>query len=406
MALRRTALSLALFCLSTIAAGCGSDDATAEPAAVKEGAGQEEAATGGKAASANSAALRADVLDTQAKLATSGYSAALVEAKTMAAAVQAFLDNPTTATLDAARQAWVAARPAYQRTEAWRFSDGQIDNGDNLEAFINAWPLDEVYIDQYIAGREPVTPEALHAANAKGGEENIATGWHAVEYLLWGKDERADGPGNRPATDFATGRSAPDRSSAERRRRYLGAVTDLLIADLTAVGVQWQPGSPYHNEFIALTPEEGLRRIISGLGTMSGGELGSQRIAVGYETKDQEDEHSCFSDTTVADYIADEDGIRRTYLGLDAAGKPVGPSLSDLVKATDPTLDQSVRAMIYGAVAAVGAMPQPFDRAITGLDTAPGRQAIKRAIIALEEQTTAFVRVAAALGVRIATEVP
>ena len=64
-----------------------------------------------------------------------------------------------------------------------------------------------------------ITAEALTAANEEGGETNISTGWHAIEFLLWGQDLSATGPGARPATDYTTAPNAerrgdvPDASS-------------------------------------------------------------------------------------------------------------------------------------------------------------------------------------------------
>ena len=138
----------------------------------------------------------------------------------MKVAVDTFVADPTDANLDAARQAWLDARPAYIRTEGFRFSDGPIDGGDvSIEGFINAWPLDEVYVDSLIAGEEPISEEMLRAANEAGGERNISTGWHAIEYLLWGVDEDPEAPAPaRRATSSATSRFRRAAASTCRSR--------------------------------------------------------------------------------------------------------------------------------------------------------------------------------------------
>ena len=46
-----------------------------------------------------------------------------------------------------ARKAWLAAREPYGQTEAFRFYGGPIDDAKGPEGRINAWPLDEAYID-------------------------------------------------------------------------------------------------------------------------------------------------------------------------------------------------------------------------------------------------------------------
>jgi putative iron-regulated protein len=45
--------------------------------------------------------------------------------------------------------------------------------------------------------------ETLHEAD--GVEANVATGYHAIEFLLWGQDLNGHGvgAGNRPWTDYA-----------------------------------------------------------------------------------------------------------------------------------------------------------------------------------------------------------
>jgi putative iron-regulated protein len=337
-----------------------------------------------------------------ATLASSLYSSALDGAVSMQGAVHAFLDQPDETTLAAARTAWLDSRPAYLHTEGFRFSSGPIDGTDeNLEGFINAWPLDESFIDSILAGADPITADLLHADNEKGGEKNISTGYHAVEYLLWGEDTSADGPGTRPATDF------DDVPANTRIRTYLSVVTDLLVDDFGKVVSQWDPaGGAYAASFVGLEPAEGLRRVLTGLGTLSGGELFGQRMTVPYDTKDQEDEHSCFSDNTTEDHKGDVQSIRHIYLGLGADDQPVPGSLSELVAAVDPASDQRIRAALDNAVTATEAIPRPFDQAILGADTAPGRVAIKKALDAVIEITDSLVVAAQELGVQIGTDVP
>ena len=66
-----------------------------------------------------------------------------------------------------------------------------------------------------------INKKNLSAQNERGGEENIATGWHAIEFFLWGQDVSDTGPGERSFEDFVDGR-APN---ADRRRQYLNVVT-------------------------------------------------------------------------------------------------------------------------------------------------------------------------------------
>ena len=170
------------------------------------------------------------------------YVGAKLEADKLAGAVDDLLSNPTQATLDAARKTWVAARPAYLRTEAFRFYDGPIEA---IEGEINAWPMNEAFID-YVEGKpdaglinakEGLNIALIASANQKSDEADVTTGWHAIEFLLWGQDLSAEGPGNRPVADFVAG-----STSSDRRRTYLKLVTEKLVGDMQTLEQAWAPG--------------------------------------------------------------------------------------------------------------------------------------------------------------------
>jgi putative iron-regulated protein len=252
-------------------------------------------------------------------------------------------------------------------------------------------------------GFPSITAEVLEAANEDGGETNIATGWHAIEFLLWGQDFDDDGPGTRPFTDYVVGGTAQNQ---DRRAEYLSVVGNLLVSHLEQVRDQWAPGVPgnYRAEFLALDPDEALRRMLTGMGTLSGGELTGERMAVPFETKDQEDEHSCFSDNTHVDHRNDLLGIQNVYLGR--YGSVFGPGINDLLATVDEDLADEVAGQIQAAVDAVFAIPTPFDQAIQGADSSPGRMAIATAIDELNAQTDLIAEAAAALGISISTTIP
>jgi len=324
--------------------------------------------------------------------------------------IEAFVASPTDASLEAAKQAWLAARPDYGLTEAFRFYGGPIDDEDDgPEGQINAWPLDEAYID-YVegdaeagiindaAGYPEITTEVLVGANEEGGETNISTGWHAIEFLLWGQDLSATGPGARPVTDYTT---APN---AERRADYLTVVTDLLIDDLTTVTDAWDPdGSDnYRTEFLALPTDESLTNIITGIGELSRGELAGERMTVAYEERDQENEHSCFSDNTTNDLVANQQGIVNVWSG-EYPGASDGPGLVELVDSVDSILAASTTGDMNAALTQLKAVPAPFDQNLTTdvADTAPGRVAILTSTELLSTQADDLVDAADALGLAI-----
>src|SRR5262249_17692877 len=149
--------------------------------------------------------------------------------------------------------------------------------------------------------------------NEKGGEKNITTGFHAIEFLLWGQDLNDEGPGNRSYLDYVEGKGP----HAARRREYLRVVSHLLVQDLETVLKEWSPAAStnYRQRFLAMPVDDALADVLKGIGILSGSELAGERLTVPYETKDQEDEHSCFSDNTTADLLYDVIGIQNVFLG-------------------------------------------------------------------------------------------
>ncbi|HEV8688993.1 MAG TPA: imelysin family protein [Ideonella sp.] len=336
-----------------------------------------------------------------------GYEDSLAGALDLQKAVQAFVAQPSAQTLAVARKAWLEAREWYLPTEAFRFYAGPIDDDTGPEGRINAWPLDESYID-YVKGKsasgiiankkQPINKVALAKLNEKGGEENIATGWHAIEFLLWGQDFNDNGPGDRSFEDYVDGK-APN---ADRRRAYLLAVTELLVDDLRYLVGAWQPGASNYRVRFETEGQEAIRKMVVGIGSLSRGELAGERLEVAMNTQDQEDEHSCFSDNTHRDVVMDAVGIENVWLGRFARrdGSVLqGASLQALVAAADATIADKTTKDIAASVAAAKAIQPPFDREIVGGKDAAGRKRVQAVIDALIQQSKDLPQAAAAVGV-------
>ena len=349
----------------------------------------------------------AAVVRFHAELVHATYADTLAAAEALQAAVASFVKAPDAAALETARRAWLAAREFYGQTEAFRFYGGPIDDDKGPEGRLNAWPLDEAYIDR-IQGRPEaglinrrsvaITKANLSQLNEKGGEENIAAGWHAIEFMLWGQDQRADGAGQRPASDFIDGQ-APN---ADRRRLYLSVVTELLVDDLRSLVTAWAPGARNYRQRFEAGGTESLRKIIIGLGSLSRGELAGERMEVALNTQDQEDEHSCFSDNTHRDIVNNALGIQNVWLGrcVRRDGSLLqGASLAALLSQVDAALAQRLTQQIALSVTRAQAIQAPFDREIIGGKDAPGRQRVQAVIDSLVAQAKGLVDAAAALGI-------
>jgi putative iron-regulated protein len=347
-------------------------------------------------------------LSTYAKIADISYHNALKGAKALQAAIHAFSKNPDANTLQAAKDAWRDSRESYGLTEIFRLSNGPIDAEDgwvakaygNLEPQINAWPLDENMIDYTVdanykrtsgniidskgmftpGGEKPkpvnvsrITPAVLTSLNENGGEANVTTGYHAIEFLLWGQDQDyrniiADkitpGPmtaGQRPLSDFTTDKYA------KRRLAYLVAAADKLVDDLTVVSSAWDPKvDGNHGLYRAalldklsgndksknIPRAEAFKQIIAGMGMFSKSELANERIAVAVLTPSEEDEHSCFSDNTHRDITLNYQGIKNVLMG-EYMGQKVGPSFFEQLPAAEQDKLQTLMADIERRIAMV-----------------------------------------------------
>lgn len=347
------------------------------------------------------------VVQHYAALVHAAYSDTLAAAQALQAAIATFIAAPSAEGLDAARKAWLAAREFYDQTDAFRFYGGPIDDDQGPEGRINAWPIDESYIDA-VQGKPKaglvnnpklqITKANLAKANERGGEENISTGWHAIEFLLWGQDHSETGPGDRPFTDYVDGK-APN---ADRRRQYLTVVTALLLDDLGGLVRAWAPGQRNYRARFEKGGQESVRKMIVGLGSLSRGELAGERMEVALNSQDQEDEHSCFSDNTHRDIVNNAQGILNVWLGQYKrrdGSTLAGPGLRDLVAARQPELAERTTAQIAASVAAAEAIQAPFDREIVGAKDAPGRLRIQKTIDSLVAQSKLLVDAASAIGI-------
>jgi putative iron-regulated protein len=376
------------------------------------------------------------VVKTYADIAEAGYADSLAEARKLEAAIDTLVKEPTDANLKAAREAWRAARIPYMQTEAFRFGNAVVDD---WEGKVNAWPLDEGLIDYVSAEYGDESPENnLYVANviantsikiageevdtskitkellaeklqeAGGVESNVATGYHAIEFLLWGQDLNGTGPGagNRPATDFDPKRCTGGH--CERRAQYLVTVTDLLVDDLAWITQQWGPDGAAREAVLADGGNAGLVAIFKGLGSLSYGEMAGERMKLGLLIHDPEEEHDCFSDNTHNSHYYDAKGMQNVYLGTyqRTDGSVVnGPSPSDLVRAKSAEADQRTRAALdetmkrMDVIVQRAAAGEAYDQMI-GEGNAEGAAIVEAAINALIAQAKEFERDIVALDLK------
>ena len=373
----------------------------------------------------------AAVLKHYSELAHAKFEDSLITAQSLEKAVDALIANPSEETLNAAKAAWIAARVPYQQTEVYRFGNSAVDD---WEGKVNAWPLDEGLIDYvdpsygtesdenalYTANiianpkikvngktldTTKITTKTLRSLHEAGEiEANVATGYHAIEFLLWGQDTNGTGPGagTRPYTDYS--KTECTNGNCDRRAAYLKAATALLVADLKDMVVAWGPKGKAAKT-VEANGKKGLSAILTGMGSLSYGELAGERMKLGLLLHDPEEEHDCFSDNTYASHLNDAIGIKSAYTGeytrIDGT-KMTGASLSDLVLAKDKALDDEMKGKLDATLAAMNAMAdraqkvEAYDQMI-GENNADGNAVVQKAIDGLIDQTKTIERVVASL---------
>ena len=317
--------------------------------------------------------LKKEVLENYAGLVLTNYEDCYQTANHLKQVIEAFVQNPTETGFQACKDAWLAARLPYGQSEAFRFYGGPIDDADGPEGLMNAWPMDENFIDYVdtdpnagiINSTQVINKQMLKDLNEFVSEESIFTGYHAIEFLLWGQDLSASGPGNRPYTDYEVGGTAANQA---RRGEYLKVVAELLLENLASVRDEWAAGSAFPQQFLNETETNvALGFLFESLGEFSKGELSGERMFVAIDTRDQENEHSCFSDNTINDIRMNFLGLKNVYFGqyLKVDGSTFsGRSLDGIADQFDPSKAAAVRASFADAEAKIWAIPGPFDQTI------------------------------------------
>ena len=338
----------------------------------------------------------ADAVSGYAAVVEASYADSLADAEALHQSVLALVAAPSDSTLDDARGAWLQSREPYLQTEVYRFYDGPIDNPeDGPEGLLNAWPLDEHYLD-YVEGDAEaglindatvtLNEDTLVSLNEAGGEKNIATGYHAVEFLLWGQDLNDDGPGARPYTDYVVGEGGT-ASNQGRRGETLTLVSGLMLTHLGQVHDAWAPGAAYRSDFEA-NPEASFAKILTGMIVLSGFETGGERLQASLDSGDQEDEHSCFSDNTHRDMVQDVRGVLNVWEGqytrLDGSTVS-GVSVKAIVEEVAPDLAASLDAQINQSLTLAEALQAPYDQEIAP-GNAEGNARVQALVVSLRAQ--------------------
>lgn len=368
------------------------------------------------------------------------YGDSVTTAQALDKAIDALLADPSDKTLAAARLAWKAARIPYMQSEAFRFGNSEVDD---IEGDVNSWPLDEGLID-YVAdsygessdsnpfyrlnivankqlqiGKDKIDATVIDKKLIKSMEElgnvetNVAVGYHAIEFLLWGQDLNGTGPGagNRPATDYDQKNCT--HGNCDRRGAYLKAATGLLVDDLTSMRDLFAADGAVRKRLASSKDNDALVSMLTGLGSLSYGELGGERTKLGLMLHDPEEEHDCFSDNTHNSHFYDQQGMVDIYNGsytrVDGSVLK-GPSLHDYVTAKAAGADKRLVAAMKTTTGAMTILKQTADSGkwaydqMIAADNPAGNKIVQHVVDTLVAQAHAVEAVVTALHLSIKVE--
>ena len=322
-----------------------------------------------------------------ANLVSHYYNEVSLSTQEMNNAIIKFVQAPDNNSLTNVKKKWIAARSIYGITEAFRFYGGPIDGVNKYgeegpEGLINAWPLNEAYID-YVKGSPnagiinnlslEINNDTIIAANMSEDDADVSSGWHAIEFLLWGQDFSLETAGIREASDYL-----PTNEINIRRRAYLVATSALLLEHINWLSMEWLENGEGRKAFLNKNDPGGA--ILTGIATLAGFELSSERIATALDSGDPEDEHSCFSDQTHNDVKANFNGIINVYLGKGLNGESFSPSISEFVAKNNLKLHENILEIINETNISINNITVPFDKMLSEPKNGPGRQAAEKTV--------------------------
>lgn len=282
------------------------------------------------------------------------------ELKTKATALNTAVINLNTTTTDAnltaAKNAWKDLRSTWEKCEGFLF--GPVDT-DEHDPETDTWPVNFVDLDALLAdASHPLTVEDIESLTNRA-----LKGYHPIEYVLWGKK-------NDPQT-------AASLAANARQKTYIVSLTAALKKQADQLYDSWVAGGGnYANTFLTAgntgnaeypTRQAAYLTLLEGfLGIC--GEVAEGKMK---EPFDQEAlspgsgaglVESPFSGNSLTDFKNNIIGAYNVYLGKfnDQQGK----GFSDLVKARNAALDNSIRAKFDAAIGSFNSFTVPYEEAI------------------------------------------
>jgi uncharacterized iron-regulated protein len=312
----------------------------------------------------------------------------------MRAANEALKDSPSDETMQAASEAWMKARVAWEISEAFLF--GPVgEQALDIDGHIDSWPLERDQIDAVLADG------ALGLTGAEAWQMDAEViGFHVTEYLL-----------------YRQGKSRPVADLSEAELNYLTAATDALVWDCVLAYVAWvgeenvsaemkvvfrenpdvaahlENNPAYMNFARRLTTKEGYPSWASALSEIAvgaseiAGEVGATKIEAPYSEGKTEDVESWYSWHSLDDYQNNIRSIRNAYLGGMDDNSRREISLSAYLAESNSALDAEIKAKMedtLSKIAAIGAGGLSFYEVVRDGVNASEVEAAVEACLALQ----------------------
>ena len=274
---------------------------------------------------------------------TDTYEELNAKATVLKSAVNALTIGDETA-LSAVKEAWKATRSPWEQSEGFLY--GPVDTG-GIDPAMDTWPVDVNAMNAILNGTAAITPATLQ-------QNQEARGFHLIEYLVWGIN------GNKAASALTA-----------REIEYLKAAAQDLQNNTQILYDGWKvSGGNFSRHFILAgttgnggyaSQKDALEEIIDGMITIAD-EVSTGKIQTPLDEGVSQEE-SRFSNNSKKDFADNMRSVKNIYLG-DFNGNE-GKGLTDIVSATNSTLDAIIKTKINDAIAAIENIPGTFTQAVT-----------------------------------------
>ncbi|MCB9507170.1 MAG: peptidase M75 [Myxococcales bacterium] len=294
------------------------------------------------------------------------YALLATRTEALSVAVDALGADPTPATLEAAQEAWAAARRPWEQAEAFLF--GPVDSF-GYDPALDSWPVNRTDLEAVLAASD------AFSADYVAGLQETQKGFHTIEYLLFGVDRM---------------QTAADLDA--RELEYVAAIADELAAVADALHSSWVDtvdGRAPYRSVIATAGDDAntaypsltaaAQEILTGMIGICD-EVANGKIADPYDSHDPTLVESQFSFNSISDFQDNLRSVQNAYTGDVPLAGTTGRGLTDYVAGLDPALDTRLRAELDAAIAAIGAIPDPFRNAISDPAAYPAIEAAQAAV--------------------------